>query len=166
MIMNYILSFGIVLLLSCTASDDLDIETEQEMEGKEIINKADQAKVTAVNISGEEGAYTFNVELSSPDTGCDQYADWWEVIDADGNLVYRRVLSHSHVSEQPFIRSGGVVDIKSGMMIYVRGHMNTNGYGTIVYSGTVADGLIESTLADDFAIGLAVVDPQPPACAF
>ncbi|MCB0054175.1 MAG: hypothetical protein KDE24_32035, partial [Caldilinea sp.] len=67
------------------------------------------ADVFGVTVRGDDGAYQFSVEIASPDTGCNQYADWWEVLDSDGNLLYRRILTHSHVDEQPFIRSGGPV---------------------------------------------------------
>ena len=70
-----------------------------------------QADVLTVAVTGQANAYQFNVQVASPDTGCDQYADWWEALSEDGQLLYRRVLLHSHVSEQPFTRSGGSVAI-------------------------------------------------------
>ena len=57
------------------------------------------ASVTEISWTGEEHNYTFSVTLRSPDTGCEQYADWWEIIDLEGNLIYRRILGHSHVNE-------------------------------------------------------------------
>ena len=38
------------------------------------------AAVTAVTATGAPGTYTFSVTVESPDTGCAQYADWWEVL--------------------------------------------------------------------------------------
>ncbi len=124
------------------------------------------AVVTAVSTSGNEGNYTFRVTLSSPDTGCDQYADWWEVLDTDGMLLYRRILAHSHVNEQPFTRSGGAVPIQEDTEIYVRGHMNTTGYGTRVMKGSVANGFQAVNAAADFAADLAGQEPLPDNCAF
>ena len=43
------------------------------------------ANVLSVKVTGDAGKYQFNVEVSSPDTGCDQYADWWEVLSEDGH---------------------------------------------------------------------------------
>jgi hypothetical protein len=65
------------------------------------------ANIDSVETSGEDDYYSFQATVSSPDTGCEQYADWWEVLTDKGELLYRRVLLHSHVSEQPFHRSGG-----------------------------------------------------------
>ena len=57
------------------------------------------ANVLSVQVTDNPGAYQFAVEIASPDTGCEQYADWWEVVSQDGQLLYRRILLHSHVDE-------------------------------------------------------------------
>jgi hypothetical protein len=54
--------------------------------------------VVRIEVEGKPGAYFFTVTLSSPDTGCARYADWWEVVSEDGRLLYRRVLAHSPTS--------------------------------------------------------------------
>lgn len=125
------------------------------------------ADVSAVSVSGEAGAYTFSVTLRSPDTGCDQYADWWEVLGEDGSLLYRRILAHSHVDEQPFTRSGGPVDVQADTAVFVLGHMNVEGYGGEVYVGTPG-GSFELAADFDPSIAAAVeaADPQPDGCAF
>lgn len=122
------------------------------------------ADVLAVAVSGKPGAYRFAVELSSPDLGCEQYADWWEVVGEDGTLVHRRVLSHSHVDEQPFTRSGGPVEIAADTVVWVRAHMHPTGYGGAVLRGSVGDGFIEAEPPEGFAAGLTDEAPQPPAC--
>lgn len=122
--------------------------------------------VEKVSVTGEDRAYNFSVTLSSPDIGCDQYADWWEVIDEEGALVYRRILAHSHVDEQPFSRSGGRVDIEASQKVYVRGHMNNTGYGTVVMLGSVTEGWTKVELVADFAAGLADEAPLPDGCPF
>ncbi len=124
------------------------------------------AEIVSVVVSGEESKYTFNVGIKSPDKGCNQYADWWEVISEDGTLIYRRILAHSHVDEQPFVRSGGGVNSTKDQIVYVRAHMNTSGYGTKVFKGNVVNGFQESTLDKTFATTLETVEPLPNGCAF
>ena len=124
------------------------------------------ADVVAVEVSGEAGAYRFSVALRSPDTGCDQYADWWEVITPEGRLIYRRVLGHSHVDEQPFTRSGGPADLQPGSEVIVRAHMNPDGYGGAVMRGSVAAGFSTGELEANFASELADQAPLPQSCAF
>ena len=124
------------------------------------------ADVVRLDVQGEPGAYTFAVTVASADTGCDAYADWWEVLTTDGALLYRRILAHSHVGEQPFLRSGGPVTVEAEQAIIVRAHMSTTGYGGIVLRGSVAGGFGPDLPTDNFAASVERVDPQPPPCAF
>ena len=48
---------------------------------------------------------TFSVTLEHADEGWSHYADQWEVLSLDGNLLGKRVLHHPHENEQPFTRS-------------------------------------------------------------
>lgn len=124
------------------------------------------ADVHSVDVNGDENTYQFTVEIRSPDTGCEQYADWWEVVSQDGDLLYRRILLHSHVSEQPFKRSGGPVSIDAETVVIVRAHMHPHGYGGTVLQGSVAGGFSAVQLEPDFAAGIELVDPLPTGCAF
>jgi len=135
-------------ICACQNSERMSDEGQIMEENKNTMenNQDEQAVVSNVEISGAENNYTFSVTIKSPDTGCEQYADWWEVFDRDGNLIYRRILAHSHVSEQPFTRSGGPVRVSKDQFIYVRAHMNPLGYGTSVFSGTIENGLQEETI--------------------
>lgn len=138
------------------------------------MNQSQFADVLSVRVTGEPGAYQFAVEIASPDTGCEQYADWWEVVSQGEELLYRRVLLHSHVDEQPFTRSGGPVEIDADAVIYVRAHMNTSGYGGVVMKGTVRDGFEPTGVEAGFGrrpepvegSELERVPPQPEDCAF
>ena len=125
-----------------------------------------QPDVLSVSVNGEQGAYNFSVTISSPDEGCNKYADWWEVISQDGELLYRRILLHSHVNEQPFTRSGGPVSIDSDTMVLVWAHMYPTGYGGLVMKGSVAGGFEPTELSADFASGLAETPPLPEGCNF
>jgi len=125
-----------------------------------------QAKVLQVKTTGKPGSYNFAVTVSSPDTGCDRYADWWEVVTPEGELLYRRVLLHSHVDEQPFTRGGGTVAIQPDQEVVVRVHMAPDGYSPLANQGTVEAGFSEFTLPANFAPTLAEVEPLPKSCTF
>lgn len=125
-----------------------------------------QADVIAVQTSGQPGAYQFNVGIRSQDLGCKQYADWWEVVSTDGKLLYRRVLLHSHVDEQPFTRSGGPVPIQADTVVWVRAHMNPGGYGGVAFKGSVKAGFKQAVPDAGFVAGLAKQAPLPDGCDF
>ena len=124
------------------------------------------ADVQLVSVSGSSGSYSFSVTVLSPDTGCDRYADWWEVLSSEGKLIYRRVLLHSHVDEQPFTRSGGPVNVRPDDTIIVRAHMNDTGYGGDALRGTVAAGFTQTELPPAFAGDVEAQQPKPQGCAF
>ena len=127
------------------------------------------ADVLEVSTWGDPGAYNFSATVLSPDTGCDRYADWWEVLTPDGALVYRRTLDHSHPDEQPFTRSGGPVEVAADEDLVVRAHLAPGGYGGAVLRGSVSGGFVTATgdvAASDFAADLEAADPQPTPCAF
>ena len=131
----------------------------------QILAESAIAQVTKVEATGEPNNYTFAVTIDSPDTGCNSYADWWEVITLQGELIYRRVLLHSHVDEQPFTRTGGAVAIQPEEEVIVRVHMSRSGYSRQGQQGTVESGFITVTLPQDLA-NLESVEPLPENCAF
>ena len=137
-----------------------------ELNSQEKNQNNEMAKIVSVEVSGNETSYSFKVGISSPDTGCDQYANWWEVISEDGELIYRRILGHSHVNEQPFVRSGGKVSILNNQIVIVRVHMNTSGYGTKTFKGSVNNGFTAFDTDQNFAKNLANIKPLPTGCAF
>jgi hypothetical protein len=125
------------------------------------------ADVIGVEVSGDPGAFRFRVTVHSPDTGCDQYADWWEVVSEEGELIYRRVLLHSHVDEQPFERACSPVPVEADRVVYVRAHLHPGGYGGLAFVGSVQDGFEPVLdLPADFAADLAEELPLPQGCAY
>jgi len=155
--------FLVVLLLSgCVFQVQTQPSSQEEVSMKEAVT----ADVLSVKVTGSPNAYQLSVEVSSLDTGCEQYADWWEVLSEDGRLLYRRVLLHSHVDEQPFTRSGGPVPIASNSIVYVRAHMNTNGYGGSALKGTVEGGFDIVALEPNFAAEVESQQPLPEGCDF
>ena len=124
------------------------------------------ADVEAVSVSGTPGSYTFSVTVSSPDTGCDHYADWWEVLSESGDLLYRRVLLHSHVDEQPFTRTCGPEDARRDKTVIARAHMNLARYGGVAMRGSLIDGFNSVILTTGFGDGVETMAPLPDGCAF
>lgn len=158
-VLSLLTSF-LLFLTSCSS----DERSQQDTTVTDTINL--EASIVSVSAAGDAGSYTFSVGIESPDTGCSQYANWWEVITEDGTLVYRRILGHSHVDEQPFVRSGGSVAITENQVVIIRAHMNSSGYGTSVLKGSVSNGFTEDTLASSFASELTTQSPLPSSCAF
>lgn len=119
-----------------------------------------------MDVTGTPRSYTLSVGVKSPDQGCQQYADWWEVLTEEGKLIYRRILTHSHVDEQPFVRSGGPVAIAPDQVVWVRAHMHPGGYGGTALKGSVQTGFAKADLNPQFAVDLAKAPPLPQSCAF
>jgi len=150
-----------LLIISCRGDIALGDQNPEISE----LDPGEFADVLKVVVLGNEGEYDFHVTVSSPDTGCEKYADFWEVVSKEGELIYRRILTHSHVNEQPFTRSGGPVPILSDQLVWVRAHINTAGYGGNAYLGAPTDGFIRTEMPEGFAAGLIVQGPKP-TCAF
>ena len=158
----------LVIALTIILSGCSIISESQSPQGKPKVVMATNniAQVLKVEVTGQSNNYTFAVTISSPDTGCDRYADWWEVITPSGELLYRRILLHSHVKEQPFRRTGGAVKIQPQQEVIVRVHMNPDGYSTMAQKGTVESLFSAIALPEDFAPQLASVEPLPQNCAY
>lgn len=158
--LNSILIFYLLIVFSCNSST----ATEEKIEIQIALNN--ESKITSVKVTGNENNYTFSVGILSKDTGCEQYANWWEVVTEDGQLIYRRILTHSHVNEQPFVRSGGIVKISKDQIVIVRLHMNNTGYSLNAFKGSVLTGFNSFKTDVDFASNLASQSPLPGACPF
>jgi len=67
---------------------------------------AGEADVIDVQISASgNGLFQISATLEHADTGWDHYANRWDVLDENGNVLGSRELLHPHVNEQPFTRS-------------------------------------------------------------
>ena len=126
------------------------------------------AKVTAATVKGveqgtpdadvlyvkgvlnQDDTWTFSVTVAHPDTGWEDYADGWDVLTLDGEVLrpdpdspFTRLLLHPHETEQPFTRSQSNVVIPNGVAsVRVRAHDLVDGYGgqEIVVDLTVDSG--------------------------
>ncbi|MFT6160364.1 MAG: hypothetical protein ACJATT_002417 [Myxococcota bacterium] len=153
-----------LMLFACKTTAPLPTPVDDE---PPVVESADTvlANVASVTVTGDSDSYIFGVGIRSDETGCDRYADWWEVVSEDGDLLFRRVLSHSHIGEQPFVRSGGPVDIADTERVWVRAHMSPDGYGGTAWFGSISDGFVETDPVADWD-DLAEEAPQPGRCAF
>jgi hypothetical protein len=99
------------------------------------MGNADVLFVEAVQAAG--GTWTFSVTVEHPDTGWEDYADGWDVVTPDGQVLkpnpgdaFTRVLFHPHENEQPFTRSQSGIAIPEGVTeVRVRAHDLVDGYG-------------------------------------
>ena len=155
------LLLGCIMSSGCSTTSNAEEATET-MEENMPTESDELANIVSVSVSS---SFVFSVGISSVETGCDLYANWWEVITPEGILLYRRILAHPHVNEQPFVRSGGPVDIDETTEVYIRAHMHPNGYGGVAYKGSVSTGFSAFELDTDFAAELAKEQPLPTGCA-
>lgn len=92
--------------------------------------KADNADVLDADIRDEgDSRFTFTVTVRHNDTGWDHYADRWEILTLDDQIIAARVLRHPHTGEQPFTRSLPYVPIPDEITrVKFRAHCSRDGY--------------------------------------
>lgn len=122
-----------LLLIACQATQaqtpsDTQLPSEHRAD-------ADVLFVRAVQNAGD--TWTFDVTVSHPDTGWEDYADGWDVLLPDGSVLlpdrsstFTRLLLHPHETEQPFTRSqSGLVIPSDVTQVRVRAHDLIDGFG-------------------------------------
>jgi hypothetical protein len=86
--------------------------------------------IGAVATAEGDGAWRFDVTISSPYDSPSRYADAWRVLGPDGAELGIRILTHDHASEQPFTRSQNGIQIPSDVRtVTVEGRDLVNGWG-------------------------------------
>lgn len=76
------------------------------------------------------GAWTFNVTVSSPYDSPERYADGWRILGPDGTEYGFRLLTHDHASEQPFTRALSNVQIPDDVdTVTIEGRDQVSGFG-------------------------------------
>lgn len=84
------------------------------------------------------GAWTFNVTVSSPYDSPERYADGWRILGPDGTEYGFRLLTHDHASEQPFTRSLSDVQIPAGVdTVTIEGRDQISGFGGETFEMTL-----------------------------
>ena len=90
---------------------------------------ADDPVIENVTASPSGNTWRFDVTVSHPETGWDDYADGWRVLSMDGTELGMRVLHHPHENEQPFTRSLSGVAIPAGTsQVQVQARTNVDGW--------------------------------------
>ena len=90
---------------------------------------AGEADVTEVKAQCNDNC-RFDVTVRHADQGWEHYANKWDILTPDGQLIATRVLHHPHVDEQPFTRSLNRVEIPAGIdTVIIRAHDSVHGYG-------------------------------------
>ncbi|MGH1576708.1 hypothetical protein [Planktotalea sp.] len=82
--------------------------------------------------------WNFDVTLEHPDTGWDHYADGWEIVTGDGEILGTRILHHPHVEEQPFTRTLRHVMVPDGTReVFLRVKCSADGWKDSGYKVTL-----------------------------
>ncbi|GJL82922.1 MAG: hypothetical protein DHS20C01_25560 [marine bacterium B5-7] len=96
---------------------------------------AGDVKIVNASASCVERVCRFDVTLEHDDTGFEHYADQWQVLDPDGNVLATRTLFHPHVDEQPFTRSlSGVIIPDSLTRVLIAARDSVHGVAPTTYS--------------------------------
>jgi len=75
------------------------------------------------------GSCSFAVTLEHADEGWNHYANQWDVVTLDDQVLKSRVLYHPHENEQPFTRSLSGVTIPPGVsQVKIRARDTVHGY--------------------------------------
>lgn len=94
--------------------------------------------VNAVAHQQGTGTYRFDVTLRHADTGWDHYANRWDVLGPDGEVLGTRILHHPHVNEQPFTRSLSGVRIPAQVnQVWIRASDSVHGDSEQLYPLTL-----------------------------
>lgn len=87
-------------------------------------------------VAQQQGVNTFRFEvtLRHDDSGWDHYANRWDVLGPDGELLGVRVLHHPHVNEQPFTRSLSGVEVPAHIdQVWIRASDSVHGDAESLY---------------------------------
>lgn len=90
--------------------------------------KADVVKVTYHKLSS--GNYNFHVSIQHDDSGWDHYANRWEILDLQGNILAVRDLRHPQLDKDTYQKTKNNIEIPEGIRtVQVRAHDIMHGYG-------------------------------------
>ncbi|MBV6632790.1 MAG: hypothetical protein KI792_07135 [Alphaproteobacteria bacterium] len=92
--------------------------------------EADVIRAEISPLPGSSNEYRVTATIEHADEGWDHYADAFDVVAPNGDVLGTRVLHHPHVTEQPFTRSLSRVAIPFGINeVTIRAHDSVHGHG-------------------------------------
>lgn len=93
--------------------------------------QAEVADVISAEIINQDGdQFTFIVTVRHQDEGWHHFADRWEILTPDREIITGRVLRHPHVDEQPFTRNLPNVILPAEIeKVIIRAHCLKDGFG-------------------------------------
>ena len=95
---------------------------------------AGDVRIVDVTVECAAGSCIFSVTLEHGDEGWNHFANQWDVVTLDDELLGSRVLHHPHVNEQPFTRSLSGVIIPAGVsQVKLRARDSMHGYSEQVF---------------------------------
>ncbi|CEL99265.1 unnamed protein product [Vitrella brassicaformis CCMP3155] len=115
--------------------------------------------------NGTSGGYVLKVRYTSTDKDCTQYMNWYELLDEEGRLLFKRHMTHPHTKfpiwRETLLPVDGVYDDTT---VIVRGHMYPNGYSGKAIKGSIKDGFQPIDLPSDYAREAETGGPEAPEC--
>jgi hypothetical protein len=123
---------------SATLDPTVTVTPVGEMSAPTATARGADANVTYVRaVEDADGTWTFHVTVAHPDTGWEDYADGWDVVTPNGQVLkpdpesaFTRTLLHPHENEQPFTRSQRGIEIPEDVTrVRVRAHDIVDGFG-------------------------------------
>ncbi len=89
--------------------------------------EADIVGAVVTRLNGD--SFRFDVSVLHEDTGWDHYANAFEILDSNGNILGTRVLLHPHVGQLPFTRSLTLTLSPAIRQVTIRGVDSVHGRG-------------------------------------
>lgn len=95
-----------------------------------IVTNAGEASVVNAKANCKNNACDFSATVAHGDEGWEHYANHWRILDTQSNELGRRELLHPHVTEQPFTRNIGAVEIPLEITsVVIEAHDSVHEYG-------------------------------------
>ncbi|MDJ0704010.1 MAG: tetratricopeptide repeat protein [Leptolyngbyaceae cyanobacterium MO_188.B28] len=137
------------------------------------------AVVLQTEVTGNEGNYSFEVTIQSPDQNCTYHTNWWEILTPEGDLIKRQTLDNPHGDQASWSSQLSSVDVQPDQTLLIRAHFqggyidnggnfslnsSFSGYNNQALGGSINEGFQIVRLPATFAPWLEDAEPQPTEC--